>query len=85
MRRPGSPIGFCPEKSIAAGYAYVYDISKARRELGYEVRYPFMEMLRDFSPEKVSDVLNDESNRQFVLYKQIKNYHKFKVKNSVLL
>lgn len=46
-----STIRYRPEKSIAAGYAYVYDISKTKRDLGYEVRYPFMEMLRDFKKE----------------------------------
>ncbi len=46
-----SMIRYCPEKSIAPGYAYVYDIRKTKRDLGYEVRYPFMEMLRDFKKE----------------------------------
>jgi UDP-glucose 4-epimerase len=35
-------------------YAYLYDISKARRDLGYEVRYPLMRMLQDFKGEMIS-------------------------------
>ena len=31
--------------------SYVYDISKARRELGYEVQYPFKKMLEDYKME----------------------------------
>ena len=31
--------------------SYLYDISKARRELGYEVRYPYKKMLEDYKLE----------------------------------
>jgi UDP-glucose 4-epimerase len=35
-------------------YAYLYDISKAKRDLKYEVRYPLMRMLEDIKQEMFS-------------------------------
>ena len=31
--------------------SYLYDISKAKRDLGYEVKYPYMDMLKDMKSE----------------------------------
>jgi len=32
-------------------HIYLYDISKAQRDLGYEVKYPYMKMLQDYKIE----------------------------------
>jgi UDP-glucose 4-epimerase len=48
-----SAIRYRPDKPDMP-YAYLYDISKARRDLHYEVRYPLMRMLQDFRDEMIS-------------------------------
>jgi UDP-glucose 4-epimerase len=48
-----SAIRYRPEKEDMP-YAYLYDISKAKRDLKYEVRYPLMRMLQDFKNEMVA-------------------------------
>ncbi len=45
-----SPIVYRPEKPNNM-HAYLYDISKAKRDLGYVVRYPFRKMLEDYKLE----------------------------------
>jgi UDP-glucose 4-epimerase len=45
-----SPIIYRPEKPNGM-HAYLYDISKARRDLGYQVRYPYLKMLEDYKME----------------------------------
>jgi hypothetical protein len=48
---PGHPskITYSPDKPD--GLAYLYDISKAKRDLGYVVRYPYKKMLEDYKME----------------------------------
>lgn len=48
-----SSIRYRPDKPDMP-YAYLYDISKARQDLKYEVRYPLMRMLHDFKQEMIS-------------------------------
>lgn len=45
-----SKIIYRPEKPDMP-YAYLYDISKAKQDLGYEVRYPYTRMLQDIKHE----------------------------------
>ena len=45
-----SKIIYRPEK-LDMPYAYLYDISKAKQDLGYEVRYPYMRILQDIKHE----------------------------------
>lgn len=44
-----SPIIYCPEKRSQT--SYLYDISKAKKDLGYTVKYPYLEMLEDMKEE----------------------------------
>lgn len=44
-----SRIIYCPEKPSQT--SYLYDVSKAVNELGYEVKYPYREMLKDMKME----------------------------------
>jgi len=46
-----SEVRYRPDKPTAKNYAYLYDICKARRDFGYEVRYPLMRMLEDYKEE----------------------------------
>ncbi len=46
--RPSS-VSYNPEKPSIP--TYLYDISKAKRDLGYEVQYPYREMLKDIKLE----------------------------------
>ncbi|MGA1979154.1 MAG: NAD(P)-dependent oxidoreductase [Sedimentisphaerales bacterium] len=48
---PGHPskITYSPDKPD--GLTYLYDISKAKRDLGYVVRYPYKKMLEDYKME----------------------------------
>jgi len=45
-----SEIIYRPEKPDIP-HTFLYDISKAKRELNYEVHYPFLEMIRDIKQE----------------------------------
>jgi UDP-glucose 4-epimerase len=45
-----SEIRYRPDKGDMP-YAYLYDIGKAKRDLGYEVRYPIRAMLEDMKEE----------------------------------
>ena len=48
---PGHPsqISYNPNKPDTL--SYLYDISKAKRDFGYEVKYPFKKMLEDYKKE----------------------------------
>lgn len=48
-----SQIVFCPEK--AGARQYDIDISKTRRELGYEPAYSYLEYLKDFKKEMIEN------------------------------
>jgi UDP-glucose 4-epimerase len=48
-----SRLVYRPEKPNGVR-GYLYDISKARRDLGYEVRYPYLAMLEDYKLEMAS-------------------------------
>lgn len=48
-----SQIVFCPEKASARQYDI--DISKTRRELGYEPAYSYLEYLKDFKNEMIEN------------------------------
>ena len=52
-------INFCPEKLSAP--QYIMDITPARLELGYEPRYDYISMLRDFKAEMDSNRLYKEN------------------------
>lgn len=52
-------INFCPEKPSAP--QYIMDITPARLELGYEPRYDYISMLRDFKAEMDSNRLYKEN------------------------
>jgi UDP-glucose 4-epimerase len=44
-----SVIVYRPDKP--SQISYLYDVSKAKKELGYQVRYPYIEMLKDMKAE----------------------------------
>jgi UDP-glucose 4-epimerase len=44
-----SPVRYVPTKPSQA--SYLYDISRTERDLGYEVRYPYLKMLNDMKAE----------------------------------
>ncbi len=44
-----SEIIFCPDKPSQT--SYLYDVSKAKKDLGYVVKYPYIEMLKDMKSE----------------------------------
>ncbi|MBQ1392658.1 MAG: NAD(P)-dependent oxidoreductase, partial [Lachnospiraceae bacterium] len=44
-----SPIIFCPEKPNTP--QYIMDITEAKKELGYEVKYDYLSMLKDIKKE----------------------------------
>ena len=44
-----SKIVYRPDKPSQT--SYLYDISKAKKDLGYEVKYPYLEMLKDMKKE----------------------------------
>ena len=48
-----SQIVFCPEK--AGARQYDIDISKTRRELGYEPAYSYLAYLKDFQKEMIEN------------------------------
>jgi hypothetical protein len=43
---------------------YVYDISKAKRDFSYQVRYPFMRMLQDIKLEMEARRFSHLINRE---------------------
>lgn len=52
-----SKIVYCPNKPSQT--SYLYDISKARRELNYQVKYPYLEMLKDMKKEMDNNWFNN--------------------------
>jgi len=53
-----SRVEYNPEKNDTL--SYLYDITKAKRDLNYEVKYPFRKMLEDYKLEMEKDKLTDK-------------------------
>jgi len=62
---PGHPseIRYRPERP-SMPCTYVYDISKAKRDFSYQVRYPFMRMLQDIKLEMEARRFSHLINRE---------------------
>lgn len=52
-----SEIVYCPEKP--SQISYLYDVSKAKKELGYEVKYPYRKMLEDMKTEMNNSIFKE--------------------------
>lgn len=60
-----SDLIYCPEKP--SQNSYLYDISNAREELGYEPQYDYIQMLEDMKKEMEGDRFEHLKNSNVVI------------------